>query len=466
MAIKFIDFTQVIENSLIGIFILSKTNDVIYANKHTYDLLGYDKKETLKLSNILHPQFWETCQHTIQTVIHQEKRMEAMEQKLIKKDGSILHVETDALPYKHENSTFAQIHVRDISKRKVFEKEYVSREEEYQLISKNTSDVLLELSEEGKVKYISPSVEHVLGYQEQDFLEVDLLAFIHPSDIPNITNAINSLKEEEEPFLITYRVCSKENRYIWVEAKGKIIHRHKEKRILLGLRDNSVQMETERLLRQSEKLALIGELSAGVVHEIKNPLTSIKGFLQLMQAGTIETKDYITILNSEIERIEHIANDLLGFAKPKEEMANLSIHQVLDEVVFLLNAQSKRKNVYIYWQKKADDVEVLGDKSQLKQVFINLIKNAIEASFEDGVIDVSLEEQDSFVLIKVTDHGSGIPKHNLDKLGESFFTTKKKGTGLGLMVSYKIINNHNGRIHIESEENKGTTFIIYLPKSR
>ncbi|MBM7572278.1 PAS domain S-box protein [Aquibacillus albus] len=457
-----IDFFEIIEKSLIGIVILNK-NGIVYANPYVYQLLGYNMDEPLHWEKIIHPQFQSTCKEKFRAILEEKLVVKPEEQKFIRKDGSTIYVEIDGLPCVQGDEVLGQIHIRDISKRKTYEKDYVSRNEEYQLISKHISDIILEITIQGEICYISPSVESVLGYKVNEVIGRNTYDFLHPSDVPSVKKARIQLMKNELPISITYRIKNKDGIYIWVESRSHVVSKQNEKRIVLDIRDISGQVETEKLLRQSEKLALIGELSAGVVHEIKNPLTSIKGFLQLMQAGTIETKDYIAILNSEIDRIEQIANDLLGFAKPKEEMHPLDIAKVIDEVVFLLNAQIKKKDIIIDWQPPISDVYVLGDKSQLKQVMINLIKNGIEASDNADRIEVFLQTNEAYVFIKVKDYGCGIPQEYLNKIGESFFTTKKKGTGLGLMVSHKIINNHKGKIAIESEENKGTTFTIQLP---
>ncbi|MDL4839573.1 PAS domain S-box protein [Aquibacillus rhizosphaerae] len=454
-----LDFSQIIENSLTGIILLNQ-EELVYANQRIYQLLGYSREDTLHWKDILHPEYKKISNERLTFILKEKKTTEAMEQRLIRKDGSIIHVEVFALPYIKGNEVLAQVHINDITKRKVFERESLLSEKQYQLISQNTSDVIVEISLNGIILYVSPSATEVIGVQPSTLIGCDSFEFVHPDDISFIKNNRQNLLNTEKPYIIRFRLRNK----IWVESKAKIVKSANVVKIVLDMRDCTEQMKSEQMLRQSEKLALIGELSAGVVHEIKNPLTSIKGFLQLMQAGTIKTTDYISILNTEIERIEQIANDLLGFAKPVEELKAQNIGKIIDSVVFLLNAQSRNHKIDLIWNGTKKTHLILGDESQMKQVFVNLIKNAIEASEDNEHVEILLFEKEEKVFIQIKDNGCGIPADKLDQVGDSFFTTKEKGTGLGLMVTRKIIHNHKGEMSINSQENVGTTFTVILPK--
>ncbi|MCT2536361.1 PAS domain S-box protein [Aquibacillus koreensis] len=458
-----IDFSQLVENSLTGIVILDG-RELLYANQQVYNMLGYSPEDVLIWDQIIHPNYRKLVDDRIRYVKSEQRTTDPIEHKLIKNDGSIVHVETFSLPYIKDDHVYVQAHIHDITKRKVFEKEYELRKQQYQLISQNTSDIIAELNQDGEIIYVSPSVEEVLGIKPSFLVGMSCYDCVHPEDLSLVKQNGKNLIKTKQPYIIRYRLRGNNNNYIWVEAKVKLIESNGISKVVVDARDCTEQIEAEKLLRQSEKLAVLGELSAGVVHEIKNPLTSIKGFLQLMQAGTIETKDYISILNTEIEHIEQIASDLLGFAKPSDEMKKQDLSVLLDSVVFLMNAQSKKHNVELNWAAPQDEYPVLGDESQIKQVFVNLIKNAIEASEEHGTVEIHLSNRDDQVVIQVQDYGCGIPEEMLNHIGDSFFTTKEKGTGLGLMITQKIIHNHHGKINIHSIVNEGTTFSVILPK--
>lgn len=259
----------------------------------------------------------------------------------------------------------------------------------------------------------------------------------------------------------------------WLTFTKKIIHTDMiciattyfgEPAVQIILKDLSDRKQAEELMIRSEKLSLAGQLAAGIAHEIRNPLTAIKGFLQLLQGESEKGKKYFEIIFSELNRIEMILSELLMLAKPQEaalKKANVGI--ILHEVVTLLETEAILKNIVICKDIAEEAQELLCDQNQLKQVFINLIKNAIDAMPNGGTITISSKTEGDFIVMKVKDEGKGIPKEVLERIGEPFLTTKKNGTGLGLMITYKIIENHNGTIDVNSSE-KGTVFTIKLPK--
>ncbi|WP_442597964.1 ATP-binding protein [Neobacillus sp. D3-1R] len=223
--------------------------------------------------------------------------------------------------------------------------------------------------------------------------------------------------------------------------------------------------KTEEIINQSEKLSAIGQLAAGIAHEIRNPLTSLKGFLHLIEVDNSPKSEYFRIMHSEFERIEQILNELLLVAKPQEvQYEKFIIQDILREVITLLESQATLKNIRISMDLAKNQLSVWGVKNQIKQVFINLIKNGMDAMEESGVIHTSIHQDNQDVVIEISDQGSGIPKEKLSQLGQPFYSTKEKGTGLGLMVTYQIVENHQGVIIVKSELNVGTTFIIRLPQ--
>jgi PAS domain S-box-containing protein len=224
--------------------------------------------------------------------------------------------------------------------------------------------------------------------------------------------------------------------------------------------DITEKRKTEETLRNTEKLAMIGELAAGIAHEIRNPLTTIRGFVQLLTENGLG-RDYANTIIDEIERINFIVSEFMVFARPHQiYFSDCDIKSILTSVIKFLEPEAVLKNVIIDYIVPIEEVIVSGEKNQLKQVFLNLIKNAIEAMPTGGKIYVSIERTAHTILITIKDHGVGMESEQIKKLGEPFFTTKDNGNGLGLMVSYKIIQNHKGTIHVESQLNQGTTFII------
>ncbi|MUT65994.1 PAS domain S-box protein [Paenibacillus sp. NEAU-GSW1] len=230
------------------------------------------------------------------------------------------------------------------------------------------------------------------------------------------------------------------------------------------IRDISERKKNEELLIKSEKLSIAGQLAAGIAHEIRNPLTSLKGFLQLIASGRSQSL-YYDIMNSELVRIESVVSELLMLSKPQVyELNRQDVRNMLADTVTLMETEANLHNVEMVLQLEQRPLWIQCVSNQIKQVFINVVKNAIDAMPQGGLIKISAElEEDHYVKISIQDEGLGMDEKQLLKIGQPFYTTKVKGTGLGLMISYKIIINHQGCIIPSSIEGVGTTFVIRLP---
>ncbi|OXM14079.1 ATP-binding protein [Paenibacillus herberti] len=258
----------------------------------------------------------------------------------------------------------------------------------------------------------------------------------------------------------------------WVTRTGKLINTElilsestfAGKSVVVIIRDISERKKNEELLINSEKLYVAGQLAAGIAHEIRNPLTSLKGFLQLIASGRTSASGYYDIMKSELNRVETIVSELLMLSKPQVyEMDIADARCMMLDTVLLLESQAALYGIVVKVDYGEEPLWIYGVDSQIKQVFINVLKNGIEVMQDGGEIEIVLRREGEEVLISVTDMGPGIEEEQLAKIGQPFYTTKDKGTGLGLMVSYKIVDNHKGRIRVESKLGTGTTFEIQLP---
>jgi signal transduction histidine kinase len=221
-------------------------------------------------------------------------------------------------------------------------------------------------------------------------------------------------------------------------------------------------------LRQKEKLAVIGQMAAAIGHEIRNPLSSLKGFTQLQQERYPNTNDFYPIMIQEIDRINYIVNDLMTLGKPKAlQFSKASIEEIIAYTLSITQQMSERQGVSIETTMAGPLPPIDSDGKQLKQVFINLIKNAIESMQDGGKIEIKVKVvADNKMEISIQDEGYGIEDQNIINLGEPFYTTKKDGTGLGLMVTNQIIGDHKGDFTIESSPGKGTKVVVTLPISQ
>ncbi|MEL3972945.1 ATP-binding protein [Rossellomorea oryzaecorticis] len=233
--------------------------------------------------------------------------------------------------------------------------------------------------------------------------------------------------------------------------------------VIIG-RDISQQKMAEEMLLRKEKLSVVGELAAGIAHEIRNPLTSIKGFIQLLEENEHVAESYLAVMSSEMDRINQIVGELLILSKPQmREFTTFDMKEVLDYTTKVMGHEALLKGITIYENCPDAPMKVYGDKNQIIQVLINIVKNAIDA-MNEGNITVDCSIGDKHINISVLDQGTGISPERLKRLGEPFFTLKEKGMGLGLTISQKILEDHKGSLHIESEVNKGTKVNVLLPR--
>ncbi len=225
-------------------------------------------------------------------------------------------------------------------------------------------------------------------------------------------------------------------------------------------------MEAE--VKRKEKWALIGELSASIAHELRNPLASLKGSVEMMREKKVSEEYADQLMNialSEMDRLNSIITDFLLYAKPRQlEMQPFDVHQSLRDVVTLLKNSESTGNDVILTTDIDGRLLLSGDAGQIQQVFWNLSLNAIDAVSNNGKINISSKKNGNSVAISFTDQGRGIDKDDIDRVFYPFFTTKDSGTGLGLSIAHKIIEEHKGKLEVSSEgKGKGSTFKIVLP---
>ncbi|WP_102348558.1 PAS domain S-box protein [Bacillus sp. Marseille-P3661] len=261
---------------------------------------------------------------------------------------------------------------------------------------------------------------------------------------------------------------AKDGSYYWVDTTiiPFLDEQGKPYQYLSIRNDITERKKTEDMLHRQDKLAAVGQLAAGVAHEIRNPLTSMKGYTEFLRMDELNEQrlEFFDIILDEIERVNLIVEEFMLLAKPKNvKLENKNIVPIIRNTISLLEFEARKKQIYLKFESNTDDIHVICDENSLKQVFLNFIKNGMEAMPSGGDLIVTTTAEDGHVDISIRDTGVGIPADKLKKLGEPFFTTKKEGNGLGLMVSFKIIESHNGTVFIESEVGKGTTFNIQLP---
>lgn len=231
-------------------------------------------------------------------------------------------------------------------------------------------------------------------------------------------------------------------------------------------------IEIEDQLRRAERLSTIGELSASLAHEIRNPLGSIRGTVEILKDDVCQEErksEFFEILLKESDRLNRVVEDFLGLARPRPSIiGSCDVLEELENVLTLVSAEARNRKVHL--DLKTDSIPViLGDREKLRQAFLNLILNGLQATPPGGSVVIKVvsavkdETSDRTVAIEFVDTGKGIPREEIDRIFEPFFTTKEDGTGLGLATTRRIVEKHGGRIEVESEPGHGAAFRVFLP---
>ncbi|WP_162287791.1 ATP-binding protein [Indiicoccus explosivorum] len=352
-------------------------------------------------------------------------------------------------------------------KNRSMENALLSREGYLQLFFGNAKDAIAVFDLDDRVIDINPSFEELYGWSRDEAIG-RILPIVPPENRGAASIRLKNLYEGKSYSLLETTDMRKDGSRFPAEltlspifdAEGRVIATSAISR------DISYRKETENLIVQSEKLKLAGEMAAGVAHEVRNPLTVISGFVQMMHHDADHPyQSFTKLILSEIERINLIISEFLILAKPQAaQFREVSLRETLQEVFLLYGPEFNMQGIIFHETWRHSDYVVNGEKNQLKQVFINLIRNAIEAVGHEGKISLLVEErEEGLVAVRLRDNGEGIPDDVLKKIFEPFYTTKASGTGLGLIISQRIVQDHGGSLAIRSKERKGTEVTVLLP---
>lgn len=332
----------------------------------------------------------------------------------------------------------------------------------------HTSDAIHVTDLDGHVTQLNQAFERIFGWTHEELLGQKLTNIPPECQVEYQDLIARILRNEPVADYETTRY-TKDGRIIDVSITISTIWDENGHIVAIAsiTRNITARKEAEDVLRRSEKLSVIGQLAAGVAHEIRNPLTTIKGFVQLQKSKVAIKESQLDLILSELDRINFIVSEFLVLAKPQAvQFQRADIRDILLHVGKLLESQASLDNVEIdMYLDSAQDPYIRCDLNQLKQVFINVMKNAMEAMPGGGKIKIELDcSSPSFVLIHIIDEGCGLSEEELGQVGEPFYTSKENGNGLGLMVTRRIIHNHKGTLSIQSQLGEGTSIKIMLPK--
>ncbi|PRS54362.1 PAS domain-containing sensor histidine kinase [Bacillus sp. LNXM10] len=361
--------------------------------------------------------------------------------------------------------------VSDLNKR---EKEAHELTERLNRITDNLQEIVFETNEKGEIIFLNQAWTQMTGYDIDECLGTMYNQYFDQEERV-VQHLLSVIKEHKDAGRVELQLLHKEGKKVWGDVHYKLyFDEHHQFTGGIGTvaditKQKQAKLELERsnqqLQMQAQKLAVAGQIAAGIAHEVRNPLTSVNGFLQLMKTQYPERTDYFDIIFSEIKRIDFVLSELLVLAKPQAvHFQEVQLHELLEQVITLLKTNAVLSNIDLKQPfKKQDAGAILADANQMKQLFINLIQNAIEAMPEGGSIYISTEKVLNEWKITIQDEGKGMSEEDIQKIYDPFFSTKKEGTGLGLTICATILKDHHGRMDVSSELGKGAAFQIYLP---
>nr|3A0R_A Chain A, Sensor protein [Thermotoga maritima] len=333
-------------------------------------------------------------------------------------------------------------------------------------ILESLETAIITLSKDGRITEWNKKAEQLFGLKKENVLGRRLKDL---PDFEEIGSVAESVFENKEPVFLNFYKFGE--RYFNIRfspfrnAKTQLLEG-----VIITIDDVTELYKYEEERKRRERLSILGEMTARVAHEIRNPITIIGGFIMRMKKHLDDPetlKKYINIITNELSRLETIVKEILEYSKERQvlEFTEFNLNELIREVYVLFEEKIRKMNIDFCFETDNEDLRVEADRTRIKQVLINLVQNAIEATGENGKIKITSEDMYTKVRVSVWNSGPPIPEELKEKIFSPFFTTKTQGTGLGLSICRKIIEDeHGGKIWTENREN-GVVFIFEIPKT-
>jgi two-component system NtrC family sensor kinase len=477
-------FRNLFERVRQGLYISTKEGHFVDCNRALLEMAGYsDKEEFLEIDIAQELYVNPKDRKNFQAFVEERGFVKDFEVEFKKKNGEKMTVliSADAKLDGEGRGVGYEGIIIDITDRKRMERKLKEANEFLMNLIESSVDGIIVTDMKGDILIFNNGAENILGYKAEEVVGKMNIRSVYPPGVAK--EVMEKLRSPDfggvgklTSFPIAHR--KKDGELIEGDLSASVIYDEEGKEIAsVGIfKDLRERLRIERELRemqqallQSEKLAAMGRLTSQIAHELNNPIYGIMNTLELLKTEIPPESKRRRILElslSETQRLAEMLRNMLSFSKPEEEKRRpIKINELIEGILLVTEKQMKESNIKVETFFDEGIPEVMASTNQMRQVMLNLIKNAKEAMPKGGTLTVRTNREDSKVLIHIQDTGVGIPEELRDKIFEAFFTTKQKvkGVGLGLSVCYGIIKDHGGEIKVESEVNKGTTFTIHLP---
>jgi PAS domain S-box-containing protein len=463
-----------IDQSRDGIVVLDEKGKVYEANLKFAEMLGYTPKEVRKLS-VWDWEFQYPPEQVAEMIRTVDETGDHFETRHRRKDGTIYDVEisTNGAIYAGQKLIFCVC--RDITARKQAEAALKESEEKYKNLVEATSDIIWEADAEGRFTFISPRVKDVLGYEVDEVVgKKRTLDLLPKGEARKWLKRFKELSAKRASFFgFEIPHIHKDGRQFICETSGiPLFDGAGNFKGYVGIdKDITERRQMQEQLIITDRLASVGELAAGIAHELNNPLTGVVGFSQLLMEKEMpeDIKRDVQVVYQEAQRTSQVVKNLLTFARKHAAVKEkVNINEVINKVLELRAYEQNLENIKVKAHYDSALPEVMADYFQLQQVFLNIVINAeyfMKEANHKGTLTITTERVGNKIRASFADDGPGIAQENLGHIFDPFFTTKEvgRGTGLGLSICHGVIAEHGGRMYVESELGKGATFIVELP---
>ena len=467
-----------------GLYISTKEGHFVDCNQAMWGLLGYPNQEEFLKIDIARDLYVNLKdRETFMTLVEKKGFVKDFEVEWKKKNGEKITVLLASSAKRDEKGTiigYEGLNI-DITDRKKMEKELKEANDFLMNLIESSVDGIIVTDMKGDILLFNKGAEDLLGYKSEEVVEkMNIRSIYQPGVAKEVMDKLRSPDLGGVGKLTSFPIFHrrKDGELIEGDLSASLIYDEKGNEIAsVGIfKDLRERLKMERELReiqqallQSEKLAAMGRLTSQIAHELNNPIYGIMNTLELLKTEIPPESKRRKILElslSEIQRLSEMLRNMLSFSKPEEEARKrINLNDLLEGILLMMERQMRESNVRVVLDLDSQIPEVMASTNQMRQVMLNMFKNAKEAMPNGGTLTVRTANEDQKVSVHIQDSGVGIPEEIRNKIFEAFFTTKQKvkGVGLGLSVCYGIIKDHGGDIKVESEEGKGTTFIISLP---
>ena len=470
-------FTELFETLQEGIYITTPDGNILDANPALVRMLGYDSKEELlarKVPDILADA---AERRLVKEEIEHQAAPQTREIALLCKDGSQIVCLNTATAVRDASGRVLRYQgaVMDITARREMERQLYKQQEFARRLVDSFPDLILVLDASAHYTFVSPRCREVLGYELEETKSMKLGGRTHSEDLPAILSLYSDILEGRQSFAsLEVRVRHKlgDWRLIRFNFSPLFDESGKIEGVVLSGRDVTELKRLEEQLIQAEKLAAMGQMLAGVAHELNNPLTAILGVTELLRErhGVEEaTKRQLELTHRQARRAARIVQNLLEFSRPASPQKKpIDLNIIMDRTIQLHEHSLRKNNIEVDFRPQSELPGLIGDANQLIQVFLNLITNAEQAIREvreSGRIRIRLGRTGNRLWAAIQDDGVGIRPETLPNLFDPFYTTKRPGggTGLGLSICMSIVREHGGTIEAEALPAGGSAFTVYLP---